>query len=66
LANEQTDNVFYKRTEKLTDVVFSDDEMQLLNKKLKYNLHYKPKRLLHTLGIEAHTAIDMLPETDCS
>jgi hypothetical protein len=42
--------------------VFSDDEMQLLNKRLKYNLHHKPKRWLQTLSIKPDTAVDVLPE----
>lgn len=58
LMNEQTKNS--------TDVAFSDDEMLLLNKGLKYNLHHKPKRWLQTLGIKADTAVNMLPRKDQS
>jgi hypothetical protein len=47
----------------LTDV-FTDTEMQLLNKGLKYNLHHKHKKWIETLAIEADTAICQLPEKD--
>jgi hypothetical protein len=33
-------HIFYKRTENLTNVLFTDIEMQLLNKGLKYKLHH--------------------------
>jgi hypothetical protein len=39
----QTKHAFYKRIEKLTNVTFTDAEIQLLDKGLKYNLHGKPK-----------------------
>jgi hypothetical protein len=39
----QTKNTFYKRTGDLTNVTFTEAEMRLLDKGLKYNLHYKPK-----------------------
>jgi hypothetical protein len=49
LKNEQfknthkTTHAFYKRVENLSNVTFTKDETQLLNKGLKYNLHYKRK-----------------------
>jgi hypothetical protein len=39
--NNKTKNAFHKRTENLTNVTFTDAEMQLLNKGLKYTLHNK-------------------------
>jgi hypothetical protein len=59
--NTQGKHVFLKRTENLTNITFTDDEMQLLNKGLKYNLHYKPKNWIRTLGLEAEIGIKQLP-----
>ena len=41
--------------------MFSNDEMTLLNKGLKYNLNYKRKYWLSNLAIEAEAAITTLP-----
>jgi hypothetical protein len=38
--------------------------MQLLNKRLKYNLHYKHKDWIKTLAIKADAAISKLHERD--
>jgi hypothetical protein len=38
--------------------------MQLLDKGLKYNLHHKHNKCIHTLVIEADTAISKLPEKE--
>jgi hypothetical protein len=38
--------------------------MQLLNKRLKYNLHYKHNDWIKTLEIEADTAKSKLHERD--
>jgi hypothetical protein len=59
-----SNHTFYKRTENLTNVSFTDAEMQLLNKGLKYNLHHKHKKWKQTLAIEADTAIFQLPAKD--
>jgi hypothetical protein len=37
--------------------------MQLLNKGVKYNLHYKHKDWIKTLAIEADTAISQAHDT---
>jgi hypothetical protein len=52
--------------ENLTDVTFTDSEMQLLNKGLKYNLHHKHKKWIQTLAIEGDTAINLLPDKEQS
>jgi hypothetical protein len=62
--HNHTTHTFFKRTENLTDVTFKDEEMQLLNKGLKYNLHFRYKQWIQTLAIEADTAINTLPEKD--
>jgi hypothetical protein len=59
--NVQEKHTFFKRTENLTNITFTEDKMQLLNKGLKYNLHYKPKNWLQTLGLEAEIRIKQLP-----
>jgi hypothetical protein len=38
--------------------------MQLLKKGLKYNLHYKQKKWLETLALEAKTAISKINATE--
>jgi hypothetical protein len=45
-------------------VTFTGAEMQLLNKGLKYNLHYKYKDWIKTPVIEADTAVSQLYERD--
>ena len=44
-----------------TDITFSNDELTLLNKGLKYNLNHKHKNWIRTLALEAETAITKLP-----
>jgi hypothetical protein len=51
---------FYPRVVNNTNIAFSSNELSLLNKVLKYNLHYKHKNWLHTLALEAETAITHL------
>jgi hypothetical protein len=41
-------------------VQFTNDEIQLLNKGLKYNLHHKNKKWIEILALEAETAITNL------
>jgi 23S rRNA-/tRNA-specific pseudouridylate synthase len=62
IINNQTKHTFYKSTENLTDVIFTDREMQILNKELKYNVHHRHKTWRRTLAIEADTAVSQLPE----
>jgi hypothetical protein len=42
-TDKQTSHTFYNRMENLTNIIFTDTEMRLLNKGLKYNLHHKHK-----------------------
>jgi hypothetical protein len=46
----------------MTNITFTEDELHLLDKGLKYNLHRKPKTWVETLALEADTAIRTLPE----
>jgi hypothetical protein len=42
-TTNQNKHAFYQRTDNLTDVAFTDSEIQLLNKGLKYNLHHNAR-----------------------
>jgi hypothetical protein len=52
---------FYPRVISNTNIDFTPHELPLLNKGLKYNLHYKQKQWVKTLALEAETAIGQLP-----
>jgi predicted transport protein len=60
--NNTTQHTFFKRTINMTDIEFTNDELHLLEKGLKYNLHKKPKDWIKTLALEADTAINNIPE----
>ena len=62
IHNNTTQHTFFKRTINMTDIIFTDDELNLLDKGLKYNLHKKPKNWIKTLALEADTTIRILPE----
>jgi hypothetical protein len=53
----KTINTIRKRVENITNIKFTNGEMQFLNKGLKYNLHYKYKNLIKTVAMQADTAI---------
>ena len=72
LINTKTQNQhhnvqFYPRVINKTSINFTDSEMTLLNKGLKYNLSYKNKHWLSNLALEAESAISQLPtnEQEC-
>jgi hypothetical protein len=65
-TNNQNKHTFYKRIENLSNVTFTDNKMQLLNKGLKYNLHHQHKKWIQTLAIKADTAINLLADKDQS
>lgn len=67
-AQNQHHNIqFYPRVVNKTNIKFTDCEMTLLNKGLKYNLSYKNKHWLRNLALEAESAISQLPanEQEC-
>ena len=69
LMKTQTNNLdfqkqFYPRVINNTSITFTNDEMSLLNKGLKYNLGHKNKGWITTLALEAETAISQLPHTE--
>jgi predicted GIY-YIG superfamily endonuclease len=55
---------FYPRTINLSDVVFDDDEMKLLNKGLKYNLVNNGRKHLFSEIINAEASIQTLPDVN--
>jgi hypothetical protein len=46
-----------------TNVYFTNEEIHLLSKGLKYNLHHKHKMWIETLALEAKRAINQYSET---
>jgi mRNA-degrading endonuclease RelE of RelBE toxin-antitoxin system len=60
---DQKQHQFYPKVHDQSDVHFTEDEIQLLCKGPKYNLHYKPKHWLKTLALEAATAISLADES---
>jgi hypothetical protein len=52
------------RVENYTNIQFTNEEIQLLSKGLKYNLHHKHKKWIETLALEAETAISQLDATE--
>jgi hypothetical protein len=69
LSKTQTNNPnfhkqFYPRVINNTNITFTNDEILLLNKGLKYNLRHKNRDWIKTLALEAETAISQLPSTE--
>jgi len=57
----KNDMSFYPRVVNKTNIIFSDQELGLLNKSLKYNLSKKQKQWISNLAMEAEMAITLLP-----
>ena len=57
-------HVFFQRVTNLTSIDFTDEEVFLLNKGLKYNLSHKRKNWIQNLSIEAECAITLLPQEE--
>jgi hypothetical protein len=60
-SNPKHLKIFYPRVTNNTDTKFTTDELNLLNKGLKYNLSYKNKNWIKTLALETETALTQLP-----
>jgi hypothetical protein len=52
---------FYPRVVNKTDINITKEELELLNKGLKYNLQCKQKHWIRNLACEADNAVTMLP-----
>jgi hypothetical protein len=63
-TEKSNENNHYPRVINTMDINFTQDEIQLLSKGLKYNLHYKRKNWLQTLALEAETAVSNLDITE--
>ena len=66
LINAQTerpDNTenFHPRIINNTDIIFSSDELLLLNASLKHNFNHHYKNWIRTLALKAETATNQLP-----
>jgi len=57
-------HTFYPRVVNKSNIPFSETEMTLLQKGLKYNLHTKCRDWLKNLALEAETAVSHLPIAD--
>jgi hypothetical protein len=57
-------HMFYPRVVNNTNINFSNNEMRLLHKGLKYNTHTKKKNWVQTLALQAEMAITQLPITE--
>ena len=55
---------FYPRVKNKTTITFSKEEMELLNKGLKYNLGHTRKSWISNLALEAENAIMSLPTSE--
>jgi hypothetical protein len=64
IENTTKENNKYPRVINTTNINFTQEEIKLLNKGLKYNLHYKRKNWIETLALEAETAICNLDITE--
>jgi hypothetical protein len=63
-SNHEFQEQFYLRVVSKTDIIFSNDELSLLKKGLKYNLSNKHKKWFETLALEAKTAVSYSPTAE--
>ena len=66
LAHTQDEKVvnptkFHPGINNKTNITFSEEEITLLNKSLKYNLNFKQKKWIKNLALEAEAATTQLP-----
>jgi hypothetical protein len=64
IKNRTEENKNFPRVINTTDTKFIQEEIQLLSKGMKYNLHYKQKNWLETSTFEAETTISKLDITE--
>ena len=60
----QPQHTFHLRVVNNTEIPFSNKEMELLRKGLKYNTHIKKKNWIQTLALELEKAITQLPANE--
>ena len=54
-------HTFFQRITNLTNITFTQEEISLLNKGLKYNLGHRQKNWIKNLGLEAECAVALFP-----
>jgi hypothetical protein len=57
-------HTFFPRVINETNINFDEEEMNLLNKVLHYNLHHKHDKWLEQLACEAECAVSLLPQSE--
>ena len=60
----QNNTTFYPRVENKTDIPLTKEELDLLNKGLKYNLDHKHRHWINNLALEAENAVTLLPPVE--
>ena len=60
----QTQHAFHPSLVNYTEILFTNSEMGLLQKGLKYNIHAKRENWIQILALEAETAVTQLPPND--
>ena len=66
LSTTTTDSkhTFFQRITNLTNINFTQEEISILNKGLKYNLGHQQENWIKNLGLEAECAITLLPQEE--
>ena len=64
IDNTATSSKLYPRDINSTDINFPNDELDILNKGVNYNLHFKRKNRVTTIALEAETAINQLSPSE--
>jgi hypothetical protein len=64
ITKPKAQQTFYPRVINNTSITFTTDELNLLNKGPKYNLHHKQRNWITKLGLEAENAISLQPTED--
>jgi hypothetical protein len=63
---QENDNYqqFHPKVHILSSIQFTENETYLLNKEIKYSLHFKPKNWLKTLALKAETVVSYADESE--
>jgi hypothetical protein len=61
IGTDSENPTVFPRIVNKTDICFSNEELGLLNKGLKYNLEHKHKYWINNIALEAENAVTLLP-----